>query len=86
MGELGLHELEDVLLECRRGINSLHARQLRVMAEIALRFGGEYQSEQVGLSLKWSPNWAADRVDPAEKVVARLPASLGALERGEIDL
>ena len=56
------------------------------MAEIAARFGGEYKSEQVGLLLKWSPNWAADRVDLAEKVVDRLPASLAALERGEIDL
>jgi hypothetical protein len=46
------------------------------MTEIALRYGGECQSEQVGLLLKWSPNWAADRVDLAEKVVDRLPASL----------
>jgi hypothetical protein len=86
MGELGLHELEDVLLECQHVINSAQAKQLRVMAEIAARFGGEYKSEQVGLLLKWSPNWAADRVDLAEKLVDRLPASLAALERGEIDL
>jgi hypothetical protein len=43
------------------------------MAELAARFGGEYKSEQVGLLLKWSPNWAADRVYLAEKVVDRLP-------------
>jgi hypothetical protein len=86
MGELGLHELEDVLLERQRVINSMHARQLRVMATIASRFGGEYQSEQVGLWLKWSSNWAADRVSLAAKAVDRLPASLAALERGEIDL
>ena len=81
-----MHELEDVLLECQRVINSMHAMQLRAMTAIAARDGGEYKSEQVGLLLKWSPNWAADRVCLAEKVVDRLPASLAALERGEIDL
>ena len=85
MGELALYELEQVLLESQREINSLHARQLRAMAAIA-RYGGEYKAEQVGLLLKWPPNWAADRVDLAEQVVDRLPASLAALERGEIDL
>jgi hypothetical protein len=53
---------------------------------MAARDGGEYESEQVGLLLKWSPNWAADRGGLAEKVVDRLPASLAALERGEIGL
>jgi hypothetical protein len=81
-----MHELEDVLPECQRVINSTHATQLRAMAEIAARDGGEFKSEQVGLLLKWSTNWAADRVHLAEKVVDRLPASLAAPERGEIDL
>ena len=49
MGQLGLYELEEILLEQQRRINSLHAGQLRVMAEIAVRFGGEYPAEQVGL-------------------------------------
>jgi hypothetical protein len=84
--QLGIHQLEEVLLECQRVINSMHATQLRAMAAIAGRDGGEYKSEQVGLLLKWSPNRAADRVCLAEKVVDRLPASLAALERGEIDL
>jgi hypothetical protein len=38
----------------------MQAMQLRAMAAIAGRDGGEYKSEQVGLLLKWSPNWAAD--------------------------
>lgn len=77
-----IRELEGIVPECQRGINSLHARQLRAIAGIAVVRGGEYRSEQVGLLLKWSPNWAA----LAESVVGRLPASLAALERGEIDL
>jgi len=86
MDEDKIRELEEILLECQRGINSLHARQLRVMAGIAAAYGGKYRSEQVGLLLKWSPHWAADQVALAESVVGRLPASLAALERGEIDL
>ena len=86
MQENEIRELEEILLECQRGINSLHARQLRAMAGIAAACGGLYRSEQVGLLLKWSPHWAADQVALAESVARRLPASLAALERGEIDL
>jgi hypothetical protein len=39
--QLGIHQLEEVLLECQRRINSLHATQLRAMAAIAARDGGE---------------------------------------------
>src|SRR4051794_3345658 len=81
-----IRQLEDALLECQREINSLHARQLRVMAEIAAVHGGRYRAEQVALLLKWSSSWAADQVSLAEQVVDRLPGSLAALERGEIDL
>src|SRR3954466_4351528 len=81
-----IRRLEDALLECQRDINSLHARQLRTMVEIAASDGGRYRSEQVALLLKWSSNRAADQVAFAESVVGRLPASLAALERGEIDL
>ncbi|MEO6085814.1 MAG: DUF222 domain-containing protein, partial [Umezawaea sp.] len=40
----------------------------------------------MALLLTWSSTWAADQVALAEGVVERLPASLEALERGEIDL
>src|SRR3954454_20142797 len=79
-------QLEDALLECQRDINSLHARQLRVMVEIAATDGGRYRAEQVALLLKWSSSRAADQVALAEGVVGRLSGSLAALERGEIDL
>jgi uncharacterized protein DUF222 len=81
-----IRHLENALLECQRGINSLHARQLRIMAEIAATDGGRYRSEQVALLLRWSSIWAADQVAFAESVVGRLSGSLAALERGEIDL
>src|SRR3954449_9434461 len=81
-----IRRLEDALLECQRDINSLHARQLRMMVEIAATHGGRYRSEQVALLLKWSSSRAADQVALAEGVVGRLPGSLAALERGEIDL
>src|SRR3954462_10318607 len=78
-------ELEHIALECQRGINSLHARLLRAIAGIAARSDGRYRSEQVALLLTWSSTHAADQVALAEGVVEGLPASLAALERGEID-
>jgi uncharacterized protein DUF222 len=81
-----IRQLEDALLQCQRSINSLHARQLRMMAEIAAVHGGRYRSEQVALLLRWSSSRAADQVALAESVVGRLSGSLAALERGEIDL
>jgi len=86
MEDPDISRLENILLECQRDINSLHARQLRTMAQIAAAYGGRYRAEQVALLLKWSSNWAADQVALAEGVVGRLPGSLAALERGEIDL
>jgi uncharacterized protein DUF222 len=79
-------ELEQIALECQQGINSLHAQLLRAIAGIAARSDGRYRSEQVALLLTWSSNWAADHVALAEGVVEGLPASLAAMERGEIDL
>ncbi|MEO6088318.1 MAG: DUF222 domain-containing protein, partial [Umezawaea sp.] len=81
-----IRELEQIALECHRGINSLHARLLRAIAGIAARSDGRSRSESVALLLTWSSIWAADQVALAQGVVERLPASLAAMERGEIDL
>jgi uncharacterized protein DUF222 len=86
MSDSEILELEQIALECQRGINSLHARLLRAIAGIAARSDSRYRSEQVALLLTWSSRWAADHVVLAEGVVGRLSASLAALERGEIDL
>jgi uncharacterized protein DUF222 len=86
MSDSEILELEEIALECHRGINSLHARLLRALAGIAARSDGRSRSEQVALLLKWSSIWAADQVAFAESVVGRLSGSLAALERGEIDL
>src|SRR4051812_5823371 len=86
MSDNEILELEEIALECQRGINSLHARLLRALAGIAARSDGRSRSEQVALLLKWSSNRAADQVALAEGVVGGLSASLAALERGEIDL
>ncbi|MEO6087500.1 MAG: DUF222 domain-containing protein, partial [Umezawaea sp.] len=81
-----IRELEEIVLECQRGINSLHARLLRALAGIAARSDGRSRSESVSLLLTWSSNWAADQVAFAVGVVGRSQGSLAALERGEIDL
>jgi hypothetical protein len=82
MGDNEILELEEIALECHRGINSLHARLLRAIAGIAARSDGRSRSEQVALLLTWSSNWAADHVALAQAAVERLPASLAALQRG----
>ncbi|MEO6087959.1 MAG: DUF222 domain-containing protein [Umezawaea sp.] len=86
MSDSEILELEEIALECHRGINSLHARLLGALAGIAARSDGRYRSESVALLLTWTPTWAADQVALAEGVVERLPASLAAMGRGEIDL
>ncbi|MEO6085489.1 MAG: DUF222 domain-containing protein [Umezawaea sp.] len=86
MSDNEILELEEIALECHRSINSLHARLLRAIAAIAAHSDGRSRSEQVALLLTWSSNWAADHVALAQAVVERLPASLAALERGDIDL
>src|SRR5689334_5339217 len=86
MSENEIRELEEIALECQRGINSLHARLLRAIAGIAARSDGRSRSEQVALLLTWSSTWAGDQVALAEAVVGGLPASLAAMGRGEIDL
>lgn len=86
MHELRIEQLEDVVLECQKTINHHQARQLRAMAHIARKQGSEFDSEQVALLLKWTSSWAGDRMALAKSLTGRLPASLVALERGEIDL
>jgi uncharacterized protein DUF222 len=86
MSDNEILELEEIALECQCGINSLHARLLRTIAEIAARSDGRSRSEQVALLLTWSSTHAADQVAFAQSVVGRLSGSLAALERGEIDL
>src|SRR3954468_17182843 len=76
MSDNEILELEEIALECHRGINSLHARLLRALAGIAARSDGRYRSESVALLLTWSSNWAANQVALAEGVVGRLRASL----------
>lgn len=84
--ELGIKELEDVILECQKGINSNHARQLRAMALLARKSQSEFDSDQIALLLRWPPGWASNRLAFASRVVEVLPASLAALEAGTIDL
>src|SRR4051812_48345737 len=86
MSDSEILELEEIALECQRGINSLHARLLRAIAGIAARSDGRSRSDQVALLLTWSSTHAADQAALAEGVVERLPASLAGMERGEIGL
>jgi len=84
--ELGIKELEDVILECQKGISANQARQLRAMALLSRKSGSEFDADQIALLLRWPPGWATNRLALACRMADVLAASLAALEAGAIDL
>ncbi|RZS34236.1 uncharacterized protein DUF222 [Herbihabitans rhizosphaerae] len=75
-------ELENV----QRDKAALCADEVRLLARYnQLRGGVENVSEEIGQALKWSPGRASHQVVMAEALVTRLPQTLSALARGEID-
>ncbi|WP_165401315.1 HNH endonuclease signature motif containing protein [Herbihabitans rhizosphaerae] len=65
---------------------ALCADEVRLLAQYnQLRAGAENVSEEIGQALKWSPGHASHQMVMAEALVTRLPQTLAALARGEID-
>lgn len=64
------------------------AGQLRAMARLhALRPATpQYVSDEIAAELTWTPTHASNRLHTALQLTERLPNTLDALERGEIDL
>ena len=88
----GETELE-LVAACERQIGYLHAMQFRALA----RFAGhrpstqgqvvsEFAADEIALAAGWTRAVAGMRLNLAFTLTARLPATLTALERGEIDL
>lgn len=74
---------------CERQVAALAARQAAAMAALARARAGtelaEFAPDEVALALSLSTNQARDRMAVAETLVRRLPATLAALGRGELD-
>src|SRR5215468_4848086 len=78
---------------CEQRIGLLHAMQCRALARFAKLRPGEnglglskYVAEEIGLAAKWTARWAGTRLALAYALTDRLPGTLQALERGDVDL
>jgi hypothetical protein len=84
----------DIVVAAERRIVAAQAMQVRALARFAqLRPNGnlecpmdEFTADEVAPALHLSRNAAAARLDMATALTTRLPATLAALERGEIDM
>jgi hypothetical protein len=84
----------DELVANERGMAARAARKMRLLSRIAqLRPGGdpdnvmsEFASDEVAPALRVTRNSASVQLDLATRLTGRLPATLAALARGEIDL
>jgi hypothetical protein len=81
--------LLSVIEDCERRVAALSARQAAAMAAFEeCRAGtalGEFAADEVALALSLSTNQARDRMATAETLTRRLPGTLAALARGELD-
>src|SRR5262249_14574357 len=88
----GERELE-LVDACEQRIALLHAMQCRALVRFAAarpdengRGISKYVAEEIGLAAKWTTRWAGSRLALAFALTGRLPGTLTALERGDVDL
>jgi hypothetical protein len=92
MWDQGEKEL-DLLQACEQQIAFLHAVEARVLS----RFAGlrpsergeglsKYAADEIGLAAKWTTRYASSRLELAYALTERLPGTLKALERGDLDI
>jgi uncharacterized protein DUF222 len=63
----------------------LDAQEARGIAHLAAMRPAAYVADEVAAELRWTPTFAANRVDAAVELVESMPATLAALEAGQID-
>jgi hypothetical protein len=86
IGELADIELIELLQHTERQRAQVDALQVRVMAQLSrLRSDGRYVGDEVAAALDWAPPTASNKVQTAVNLVTRLPDTVAALERGEVD-
>src|SRR5437016_6227919 len=84
----------DIALAAEKLIALAHATQLRALARFASlrpsedphRVVNEFAVDEIAPELRWTRHAAASRLALATTLTTRLPATLAALGRGEIDL
>jgi hypothetical protein len=93
VAKLNCDSVLDEILACERVIAAAQARQLRALARFAElrpnRLGesvDEFAADEIAPLLRISHNAAQARIDLAVEMTGRLPGTLAALDRGEVDL
>src|SRR6266511_1593836 len=83
----------DLLAACEQQVGFLHAMQFRALARFAAlrpsdkgNLFSDFAPDEVALALGWTRAVAGTRLALALTLTDRLPATLAALERGEVDL
>ena len=87
-------DLIDRLTATRRRIGAVEAAQLRDLAAfVAARPGtkygerfSEYAADEIAVAMRWTRSFAFARLHLALTVTTRLPGTLAALTRGDVDL
>ncbi len=63
------------------------AQLIRVLAEHAIACeGDEFFDAEIAAAMRWTSRWTTDQIHTALDLVSKLPNTLDALEKGEIDL
>src|SRR5689334_4509898 len=79
-------EVLDALAYHEKQIAYHQARRLRVLADYAIACEGEeFFEAEIAAAMKWTSRWTSDQVAMALEMVTRLPRTMDALEKGEID-
>ncbi|TWP47047.1 DUF222 domain-containing protein [Lentzea tibetensis] len=77
----------DTIQHCQKQIDYWQAQQVRALGEYAeLTWQDEFASSEIAAMMHWTRNWTEDRLGVSRDLVTRLPATVDALEKGDIDL
>ncbi|TWP47290.1 DUF222 domain-containing protein [Lentzea tibetensis] len=77
----------DTIQHCQKQIDYWQAQQVRALGEYAeLTWQDEFASSEIAAMMHWTRNWTEDRMMVSRDLVSRLPLTVDALEKGEIDL
>src|SRR5690349_25153795 len=80
-------EVLDALDYHHRQIAYHQAQSLRVLADYAIACEGkEFFDAEIAAAMRWTSRWTTDQITLALDLASKLPQTLNALEKGEIDL
>jgi hypothetical protein len=84
---VNVEEALDSISHCQKQIDYWQAQHIRALGDYAeLTWQDEFAASEIAAMLHWTRNWTEDRIAVSRDLVSRLPATVDALEKGEIDL